>query len=123
MDISNPLVMAGATALLATAFLLLVRPEDHNGAWTRAGAAYLLFVLASTAGLFWSAAPGRYALTAIAGSVVWLVLAPLVAGLARVRWRLEGSGESAMIFLAVIYHPLLLGLALLLRWGAGRVFG
>jgi 4-amino-4-deoxy-L-arabinose transferase-like glycosyltransferase len=116
MTLTDPIRLSLLSAALAAAVLVLVRPPSQDAAWIRSGVAYLAFMAANVLLALGRDPSWRYFLLSLAGSLLWLALAPLVVALGRLRWRYKGSGESAMVFLAVIYHPPLLGVAFLVRW-------
>lgn len=104
--------------LLALCMLVvcLLRPTVLDRLWVIGGIHYLLFILVNVS-LCWFADSGwLYFLYSLLLSALFLIG---VNGIIQVyaRWRtVTGSGESSMIFLVIIYHPILLLFVMLIRW-------
>lgn len=97
------------------------RPGSANAMWNTAGVLYIGFILANAVFLLFADGTRAYFFISLACSLAYILAAGiLVSGLIRVL-KINGSGESAMIFLSVIYHPVVLLLMVLLKWMIGSV--
>lgn len=103
--------------LALTPLLILVsRPRSTDKAWVIAGSVFVLFLIVNAALLWFADSPWRYFFYSIGFAIGYiLIIAILMPGLLRVL-KLEGSGESAMIFLILIYQPFAMLLVMLVKW-------
>ncbi|WP_339814151.1 hypothetical protein [uncultured Imperialibacter sp.] len=102
--------------------LVLVRPLKADNAWMIAGIVYGCFIVVNTVLVGFADKPWYYFLISLGFSVVYLIaMGVLIPGLINFM-KMEGSGESAMIFLLIIYHPLALMIVMFLKWAYFKVF-
>jgi hypothetical protein len=102
--------------------LVIVRPVKTDNAWVIAGIVYGCFIVVNTVLVGFSDKPWYYFLISLGFSILYLLaIGVLIPGLIKVM-KIEGSGESAMIFLIIIYHPLALMLMMFLKWAYFKVF-
>lgn len=102
--------------LLFTMAVLLIRPGNANSLYTRAGVIYVLFILANSVILFFVENNASYFFISLLCSVVYLIAVSLLCSMFIRLLRAQGSGESAMVFLVIIYHPVALLLVTLAKW-------
>ncbi|MES2730570.1 MAG: hypothetical protein V4714_02435 [Bacteroidota bacterium] len=108
--------------LLAVLIIILLRPRNPNGTWNIAGVLYVLFILTNSVCILTVDTVWMYFLFSLLSSVLYLLLSSWVIA-ALIDWMgADGSGESSMIFLSIIYHPVLLLLVLFLQWAWQRFF-
>lgn len=110
---------AHVVVFLAVTVFVLVRSRDANAVYTRAGVVYTIFILANSILLFFVQNTWSYFITSLLFSVIYLVAASLLCSMYIKLAKVEGSGESAMIFLVIIYHPVALLLVIALKWLVG----
>ncbi|MEQ8417104.1 MAG: hypothetical protein RIB71_21660 [Imperialibacter sp.] len=102
--------------------LVLVRPVKADNAWVISGIVYGCFLVVNTVLIGFADKPWYYFLISLGFSILYLItIGVLIPALIKVM-KMEGSGESAMIFLLIIYHPLALMLMMFLKWAYFKVF-
>jgi hypothetical protein len=87
-----------------------------------AGVLYVAFILTNTAFIWVADKPWIYLLISIGLSVLYVFLIGLISTGYCKLVETEGSGESGMIFLVVMYHPVLLLLVILIKWLYFKLF-
>lgn len=118
--IKKPVYQALLFLILTPMLILAYQPKNADKAWLIAAYLFIIF-LAVNAGLLWFAtSPWLYFFHSISFAVAYiLVIAFLMPGLLKIL-KLEGSGESAMAFLMLIYQPIALLLVMLAKWIATK---
>lgn len=114
--LKKPAYQALLFFLLTPALILILQPKNADKAWLIA--AYLfIFYLVMNAGLLWfDNSPWRYFFHSISFTVAYLLLiAFTMPGLMKIL-QIQGSGESAMAFLLLIYQPVALLIIILAKW-------
>src|SRR6188768_1788977 len=102
--------------LLTTISIFVTRPKSADRAWGIAASIFALFLIVNAGLLWFDDNPWRYFFYSIGFAVGYLLsIVIMMPGLLRVL-RLEGSGESAMAFLILIYQPFALLLVMLAKW-------
>ena len=120
--IQKPVYQALLFLLLTPILILAIKPKSADTAWLIAAYAFDLFLLVNAGLLWFDNSPWRYFFSSIGISIGYLlIIAIVMQGLHRVL-RLEGSGESAMAFLTLIYQPFALLLVMLVKWIVTRWF-
>jgi hypothetical protein len=112
------LLFTGVTLLL----FIIIRPQKTETLWTIAGAVYGLFILTNTIALCFEANVWSYFLYSMLFTVLYLLIAGVMVSAFSSMLKAEGSGESSMIFLVIIYHPFLLLLTIFLKWVYFKIF-
>jgi hypothetical protein len=108
--------------LLTLVVVVIVRPVKADNAWVIAGIVYVCFIVFNTVLIGFADKQWYYFLISLGFSILFLLaIGVLIPGLIKIM-KIEGSGESAMIFLIIIYHPLTLLLMMFLRWAYFKVF-
>ncbi len=101
------------TTILLT---LITRPRSSDKIWVVAGLLYFLFILTNAIFVFNESEVWSYFFISLGFSFLYLlVIAVTVKVLIKVLKR-KGEEESAMIFLIVIFHPILLLVSIFLGW-------
>ena len=114
--IFNPFLQ-GASFLISTILLLVIfRPSSMDGAWTWAGVLFLLFMGSNSLLLIFQESTWSYAGWSLLSSAAYLLLISYVVEAYGGIFNSHGSGESSMIFLAIIYHPALLAAGMFIKW-------
>lgn len=117
--IQKPVYQAVLFLLLTPLVLLVVHPSTADKAWSVAVYVFVLFLVVNAALLWLDKSPWHYFFYSIGAAIAYLLLVSvMMPGLLKVL-RLEGSGESAMAFLVVMYQPFALLLVMLVKWVVG----
>ncbi len=107
--------------VLTFLILVLIRPKDANVMYTIAGVVYVFFILTNSVLIYFTENSWSYFFISLLFSVIYIlafsVLSSLYVRLADV----DGSGESGMIFLVIIYHPVALLLVMGMKWLIARI--
>ena len=102
--------------VLTFAILVLVRPRDANALYTIAGVVYVLFVLTNSVLIYFVPNTWTYFFMSLLFSVIYIVVFSFLSSLYIRMADVDGSGESGMIFLVIIYHPIALLLVVFVKW-------
>ncbi|CAD5276720.1 MULTISPECIES: hypothetical protein [unclassified Imperialibacter] len=120
--LQKPFYQLQVFVVLTFVFLVIMRPVKADNAWMIAGIVYGCFIVVNTVLIGFADKPWYYFLTSLGFSILYLIaIGVLIPALIRVM-KMEGSGESAMVFLLIIYHPLALMLMMFLKWAYFKVF-
>ena len=112
----QPLYQVALFLVITLITVPFLSPKNANAIWNTAGILYIGFIL-TNAVLFWFAdGTWSYVLISLGYSLLYILVAGvLVSSLIRVL-KIPGSGESAGIFIFIIYHPLILLFIVFLKW-------
>lgn len=107
------------SGLLATIMMIpMVRPRSSDPVYNTGGFIYGVFILVNAGFQFSAARPGIYFLISMVSSVVYIFLSYQICRMYIGRiYRIEGGDESSMVFLMIMYHPLVS----LLTWGVSAL--
>lgn len=109
---------------LVASLLVLVafRPSSPNGVWTVTGLGYLAFILANSLLVLGSDSPWKYLGVSLLLTLGYLLIAGTLTSAWITLLGMKGPGETAMVFLFIIYHPPVLLLLTCLRvwWMRGH---
>jgi hypothetical protein len=106
---------------VTVAIFVLLRPKDANALYTMAGVVYAVFILTNSILIFFAQNTWTYFFTSLLLSISYiLAVAPLSSIYIRMA-KVEGSGESAMMFLVIIYHPLAMLFVIFLKWIMSKI--
>lgn len=114
--LQKPWYQAGRLLALTVLLYILLRPKQQDSLWLIAGLGYALFILINSLASWFSDSGWSYALLSLLMSVLYLAAAAAIVTLFTSLLQAKGSGESAMIFLIIIYHPVALALVKLSQW-------
>jgi hypothetical protein len=118
----RPLYQAIFFLILTIVLYAIVRPGEAEKVWVIAGILYITFILTNSI-LFWPAGTAwSYFFYSLLFSIIYLVVIGGVVKVYSDLFKVEGSGESGMIFLVIIYHPFALLLVMLLKWLFAKFF-
>ncbi len=114
--IKGPFVQMLVFVSLTVLSVFIIKPKSTDKAWSRAGIVFTGFMLVNSAVLWFASNAWSYFFYSLGFSVLYLVsmailLPALIKGL-----KIQGSAESAMVFIFIIYHPLLLLAVLFFKW-------
>ena len=114
--IHKPVYQGLLFIILTVMLTFIVRPKTADSTWVTAGLAYCCFILANAVLAFWSNEIWRYFFLSIGVSLLYLLVIALVAKALISSLHLKGTEESAMIFIVIILHPVLLLLSIFVKW-------
>jgi hypothetical protein len=119
--IAKPIVQAAMFMLLSMVLIPIFRPKNAETVWSIAGVVYALFIVANSILVcfvtnvwpyFWYSMLLSFAYLVVAGLVVMAYLK--LAGT-------QGSNESGMVFVVIMYHPVALLVMIFLRWAYSKL--
>ncbi len=114
--IQKPPYQALLFLLLTPVLILVIQPRNADMAWSIAAYMFALFLVVNAALLWFDDSPWRYFFYSIGSAVGYvLLIAIIIPAVLRLMHR-EGSGESAMAFLILIYQPFALLAVMLVKW-------
>jgi len=119
--LSRPHVHVLIFLAISLAVFFVLRPKDANSLYSMAGVVYAVFILANSILIFYAPNTWSYFFTSLLFSLVYLLAIALMASMYIHLAKVEGSGESAMVFLVVMYHPLALLFMIFLKWIISKV--
>lgn len=120
--IQNPVYQALLFLLITPILIFVIQPKHADMAWVIAAYTFMFFLVVNATLLWFDESPWRYFFYSIGIAVGYLaIVAMMMAGILRVL-KLDGSGESAMAFLVMIYQPFALLLVMLAKWIVTRWF-
>lgn len=120
--IVRPYLQAIAFILVSVLALLIFRPREVNAVYTLSGVIYAVFIVVNCILLFFVPKVWPYFFFSMLFSVLYIIIVALLIELYVRIFSASGDGESGMIFLVVMYHPLAALLAILLRWAYHQFF-
>lgn len=114
--IQKPVYQALIFLVLTPILIFVFQPRSADKAWVIATLIFVLFLIVNASMLWFDDKPWRYFLYSIGFSVAYLlVISVIMEGLLKIM-KLDGSGESAMAFLVIIYQPFALLLVMFAKW-------
>lgn len=103
--------------LLITPLLVFIfQPRNADIAWVIAFCAFASFLLVNAVGLWFDDSPWRYFFLSIGCAVGYILLIGVIMPPILKVFNINGSGESGMAFLVIIYQPFILLLVMLVKW-------
>ena len=120
--IIRPYLQAVVFLLVSLLALLIVRPREVNAVYTLSGVIYALFIIVNCVMLFYVPKVWPYFLLSMLFSVLYLIAVALLIELYVRVFSASGDGESGMIFLVIMYHPLAALLAIFCKWAYQQLF-
>ena len=109
---------AHVVLFLAITIVVLALPpaKNANVVYSRAGVIYALFILVNSIVVFLSPDTWSYFFISLLFSIIYIVVVSLLCSSYIKLTKVQGSGESAMVFLVIIYHPVALLLMIAIKW-------
>lgn len=117
--IHPPLYQLIFFVLLTAVSVPFFKNKDANRIWNIAGLFYIGFILTNSVLAWFAEASWVYFFTSLGCSLLYIVIIGILISVFIRLLKLNGSGETAMIFIYIIYHPILLLLVIGVKW----VFG
>jgi hypothetical protein len=112
----EPLYQVAFFLLLTMVLIPFLRSKGPNAIWNVAGVLYIAFIFANAIFFWFEDGTWSYFFISLVYSLLYLLLAGGLVSFLIKALKIDGSGESAMIFLVIIYHPVILLLVILLKW-------
>lgn len=120
--IQKPFVQVLFFILLTLLSIFIIGPKTADKTWTIAGVVFIGFMMVNAVFICTAYNSWSYFFYSVGFSVVYLLsIAVIVPALIKLL-KIEGSAESAMIFIFIIYHPLSLLLMVFLKWAYLKLF-
>lgn len=120
--VARPYLQAITFLLFSLLALLIIRPKEVNAVYTISGVIYALFIIANCVLLFFVPRVWPYFFQSMLFSVLYIIVVALLIELYVRIFAASGDGESGMIFLVVMYHPVAALLAIFLKWVYHQIF-
>ena len=114
--IQKPAYQVLLFVLLTPILIFILRPKSVDMAWLIAAYTFVLYMIVNAVLLWFDNNPWRYFLYSIVCTLGYLLLVAIIMRALLKVLRLEGSEESAMVFLIMIYQPFALLLVMLVKW-------
>ena len=89
--------------------------------YTITGVVYAVFILTNSILIFFGQNIWSYFFTSLLFSLIYVVVIALLSSLFMSMAKVEGSGESAMMFLIIFYHPFALLLVMGVKWIVSKI--
>ena len=99
--------------MLSVPFLMA---KKANATWNVTGILYVAFIFTNAVFFWFADGTWSYFFISLAVSVLYILAAGVVVSFLINALKISGSGESGMIFLVVIYHPVVLLLIVFVKW-------
>jgi hypothetical protein len=96
--------------------------KNTESTWTVAGFVFIGFMVLNSVAIDFVPHQWRYFFYSLGISLLYLASIAIVIPLLQKIMKTEGSGESAMIFIFIIYHPVCLLVMMFLKWGYLKLF-
>lgn len=107
---------------LSVIIIVFSRPKDANAVYTIAGIVYIVFILVNSFYVFFIPNMWTYFFYSMLFSLLYLLIISIILPGYINLAKIAGSGESGMIFLVIMYHPLAVLFVIFLKWIYLRVF-
>lgn len=114
--LQKPAYQALFFLLLTPLLLVVTQIKSADKAWSLAVFVFFVFMISNASLLWWAASPWPYFFVSIGVAVAYVLLMGSVLPSLLEVLRIHGSGESAMAFLVVMYHPFLLLGVMVVKW-------
>lgn len=120
--IQKPFVQVLLFILLTILSVFIIGPKTADKTWTVAGLVFIGFMIVNSVLICTSSHSWSYFFYSLGFSVLYLMSVAIIIPALIKLLKIEGSAESSMIFIFIIYHPLLLLLVIFLKWTYFKFF-
>ncbi|HTE41593.1 MAG TPA: hypothetical protein VK629_12225 [Steroidobacteraceae bacterium] len=120
--IGRPLIQAVFFALLTMVIMPIVRPKITDSVYGIAGAIYAVFMLVNSIAICFAPKVWPYFSYSMLFSIIYIVVMFVVLNTYISVTKTEGSAESSMVFVVIMYHPFGLLLMIFLKWAYMKIF-
>jgi hypothetical protein len=114
--IGRPFFQAIFFILLSLVILPFARSKDANSVYTIAGILFAFFIITNCGMVCFVPKVWPYFFYSMLFSLAYLLIIAIIVPAYISLMKIEGSGESGMIFLIILYHPVLLLVMIFLKW-------
>ncbi|MDF2454770.1 MAG: hypothetical protein K0R51_763 [Cytophagaceae bacterium] len=114
--VKGPLIQALTFILLTVLAIFVFRPENTDKGWSLAGMVFIGFMAVNSVLLWLASDTWTYFFYSLGFSVLYLVCIAILLPALLKGLNIQGSAESAMVFIFIIYHPILLLVVLFSKW-------
>jgi hypothetical protein len=114
--IHKPICQGSLFLILTVLIACIARPQSADRLWVISGLLYGCFIVTNAVVAFFVMDTWPYFFISLGVSFLYLLVIAVTVKMFMHVFHLEGSEESAMVFMIVIFHPLALLLAIFLKW-------
>lgn len=112
----QPLYQAILFLLITLISIPFLTSKNANAVWNVAGVLYVGFILTNAVFFWFADGTWTYFFISLGYSLLYILAAGIMVPSLIGALKISGSGESAGIFLFIIYHPLILLFIVLVKW-------
>jgi hypothetical protein len=120
--LQKPFIQALFFILITILSVFIIGPKDADSTWVIAGYIFIGFMLVNSILICTVSNSWSYFFYSLGFSALYLVSIGIIISTSIKLLKIEGSAESAMIFIFIIYHPVLLLFMLFLKWVYFKIF-
>jgi hypothetical protein len=120
--IQKPFIQFLISISLTILLILFIGNKSAEKTWTLAGLFFIGFIVINSIIICTIPNTWTYFFYSLGFSVLYLICVAVLIPFLIKKMNIEGSGESGMIFIFIIYHPLFLLFVLFLKWLYLKVF-
>lgn len=120
--LQRPFVQVLLFILLTILSVFISGPKNADNTWVIAGYVFIGFMLVNSILICFASNSWSYFFISLGFSVLYLVSISIIIPAIIKVLKIEGSAESAMIFIFIIYHPVFLLFMLFLKWAYFKLF-
>jgi len=102
--------------LISIALLVALHPHAADATWFLLGIIYGIFIIFNSIAMIWPGRSWNYFFYSLGLSVLYILISFTIGRLYLSFVDPEGSFESSMIFLVILYHPFCLLIVIFLKW-------
>jgi hypothetical protein len=114
--LQKPFIQALFFILITIISVFIIGPKDADNTWIIAGYIFIGFMLINSILICTVSNSWNYFFHSLGFSALYLMSVGIIIPASIKLLKIEGSAESAMIFIFIIYHPVLLLFMLFLKW-------
>tara|TARA_R110002096_G_scaffold9060_1_gene36504 strand:- start:4004 stop:4387 length:384 start_codon:yes stop_codon:yes gene_type:complete len=120
--LEDPLLLATAFVVITLVCLLLGKKHAES-MWGTAGAIYGGYILTSSLSVFLADDVWQCVVISLGCSVLYLILIGCFVQAGIGLFKLQGSSQGAMVFVVIMYHPIVLLAAAGIQWAYSAIAG
>ena len=120
--LQKPFIQVLVFLLLTIISISIIGPKNTENTWNVAGIIFIVFMIVNAIVICFAAHHWTYFFYSLGCSVLYLISIAVIIPIMTKLLKIEGAGESAMIFIYIIYHPVFLLFMLFLKWVYVKVF-
>jgi len=120
--LQKPFIQVLAFLLLTIISIVVIGPKNADSTWNIAGIIFIVFMIVNAIVICVVPQHWTYFFYSLGCSILYLISIAVIIPIMTKLFKIEGAGESAMIFIYIIYHPVFLLFMLFLKWVYFKVF-